>query len=581
MPIQQITYNGYTFGEYSHVKLSMEMVYDESDRSVLYHKHLLTVDGTIYGDATENAAGDHVLRLRRRLSKPGERLILDHAGFGGRLDINASSSSLSTDVAFGPKPRIITWDPVGNTNAIEFTWQCEFCIPICDGSQNERNRGIAALNYQVGYRINRSGYTTRTITGYIEIAMTRIAGGRMPDTADAYRDAIQAFKPVNCEREIEWRLSADKRRADFTIIDSELETPNAYPAGVVKISASHHVAWSIGQSAQVRNTISGTVQLAPNQARFRAWEIFRAIVFQRLSFAPDPKQVFIDGLEIDEELYEHNLRFSVSYRIIGVNFRQDLFRSTGVMSHLTSDWSFYANSMANVQTHRGIAKHSHNATEDQLIDLCTTGFNQYGNNPYLPPAPVPPPTAYPPLEPRQYQEPEQSQNAYRRFLNQLPDPYKSWLKFEATLTVADTHETAYQLSLGKDDLRKRDLDPRDPGTVGDTDTKLNMIRIVEESSAALAFIWEGTAERVGYQIPRPMRIQIGTVFLIPKGKQYFVSRRIGLVFGQPLYEAAWRMTYVVDRRPNVSGASSQPWSLDMVNEAIRQAMNDDVDTEGE
>lgn len=535
-----ISYNGYTFPTYSHVTVDSGMQYDDAERTVLYHRYTVRVQMTIVAEGSDTYVGQNYQRIRQLLSKSGGPFIINHRGFGPELTVNYNTGG-PKDVAFGPKPRVLRWNPVGDTNAVEVDWECEICLPACEGLGGVRFSGLSTLNYAVSYRINMMGYTTRTVSGYLEIAMTR-DGRNIPDTADAYRDFVVIDKPYNFQRETTWSLSQDKRRAEFTITDSEIESPNAYPAGVIRIRANHRVGWTRRALATLPNTVSASITLAPGQPRGRAWAIFRAIVAQRIAFAAAPAFVFFESMEVSEEIYDNTVSFSLSYRLYfgEGSALSEIFTATGLFSVPAGDWVTWAQSVAPLQSHRGRAQLTHNATEDQILDLCTDTVLPSTPNPYFPPTNPPSPM--------------------RRFCNARPDPKVSYIRFEgAVSTIEDTPSTV-QITLGADDLRINPFDPADPTDAnGQTDAAKNIKRIIESAASNMEFEWVGYAERVGYDIPRPGKITLGGVTLVRRGKGVFRKKFLGMHFCQPVYGAAWRFRYVVDTRPsNVPASDADP-----------------------
>lgn len=533
----EVRYNGYTFGRYSHVSISAEMVEDDSRRTIVYHRYRLRVETTIVAEAGDAYVGQHFLRIRQLLSKAGQSLFINHAGFGPPLNINFSDTGLVKDVNFGPKPKVIQWTPVGETNSVEVVWECEFSLPTCDGQSGVRYTGLAAFNYSIVYRIDRWGYTTRTVSGYLEIAMSR-SGDSLPDTADAYRDLVNATKPIDYERETTWTLSPDKRRADFTIVDTQIRSPNAFAPGVITIRGNHRVGWSRRQAAVLRNTISVTIELAHNRPRGEAWDIFRRIVQQRVAIANNDNYgggVMLETLEADEELYANAVSFSLTYRIIPAKSAALLkfFSSSGLFSTLApwTDWQYWSESLRDIQSHRGVSRLEHSKTEDQIVDLCTQAINTQVPNPYF--VPQPPPTTF------------------FRLCNLKPPPDRSYVHFEAAMTSIEDVPTTVQVTIGRDDLQGKEFDPSDPTSGnGETDQSAEIQRFVEEAPAGLEFQWIGYAERLGYDIPKPGKLRFGDVELVRKGKAFFRKKFIGLFFCQPLYAAAWNMRYVVVRRPS-------------------------------
>lgn len=534
---QVVEYNGYTFGNHSHVTVSAEMVEDDAGRTIVYHRYRLRVEATIVAEAGDSIVGHHFQRIRQRLSKQGQNLYLNHAGFGPALNINASDSQPVHDVAFGPKPKVLIWNPVGETNSVEVTWECEFCMPTCEGLGGVRFAGLMALNYGISYRIDQAGFTTRTISGYLEIAMTR-RGYAIPDTADNYRSVVVVPQPVDYTRETSWDLSHDKRRATFSITDAQIRSPNAYPTGVIKIRANHRVGWNRRQAATLRNTISATIQLAANQPRGYAWDIFRGIVSQRIGIAlaqNGGEGVFLETLDVDEELFEYGISIAMSYRIIPSEKSGaigEFFTSSGLFTSYRdwTEWEYWQRSIASLQSHRGISGMSHDASQDQIVDLCTDTFLPETPSPYF--VPQPPPTTY------------------FRLCNEKPSPAKSYVRFDAAFSAIEDYPTVQQISIGGDDLKAQDFDPNDPtASYGDTDASKKITRFIEEAPAGIEFQWIGYCERLGYDIPKPGRLTFGNVTLVRKGRAHFRKKYIGKFFCQPLYAAAWNLRYVVERRP--------------------------------
>jgi hypothetical protein len=526
-----LKYNGYTFNDYTHVTVDAEMVYDDAGRTVLYHRYRLHVETTIYAEAGDSNVGRHFQRIRQLLSKSGQELIIEHDGFGPKLNVNGLSNV--SDVLWGPKPRMLKWEPIGAENAVFVTWECEFHLPTCEGTGYVHFKGLATLNYSISWSIV-SGYTTRTITGYLQIAMTRDGGGTLlPDTADRYREFVVIPRPPNFERTTTWSLSLDKTRADFSIVDTEINSPHPYPPGVTAIRANHRVGWSRRALATLPNVISANVTLAPGQPRSRAWEIFRLICADRINIASQGRKVFLESLDVDEALYDHSISFSLSYRLYfghGQSAIGEIFTATGLFTKPYGDWVQNSAIRDQFETHRGLANMAHDKTTDQIVDLCTTDIASSNRQAY----------AYPPY----------TNSTYMRFCNEKPQPYESWLRFEGALTSIEDNPAAQQISIGKDDLRRKDFNPSDPaGTIGDTDAGANIKRYVEEAPAGMVFEWMGYAERVGYDIPRPNKLTFGNKTLVRHGEGVFRKKFVGTFFCQPLYAASWKLRYVVEERP--------------------------------
>lgn len=556
MAFADITYNGYKFPDRSNFEIKEEYLYDDAEVTVIatqFHLQVSTIivadpspyAGTDYTDKAYNC-GPEMHRVRQLLSKAGKTLEIKHDGFGPDNPyplINGSSNV--KDVRFGPKPKMISWVPVGNTACVEVIWQCTFAVPICDGTSSPRFDGLCAFNYALTYDIDKRGFTTRKIAGYIEVAMTRIYGDRtLPDSVDLYRNKVQFYKPANFERVVSWNVSLDKRRADFTITDTEIASNNPYPAGVVAISARHRGGWSKRNRTQISNTINATIELSPLENRFRAWYIFRAIVNARLAYAQSVGIIyFIDSFDVDEELFENRISFNLSYRLLSTPGYYigllNMFNATGLMQPLSTQndgtWQQWSESLSQLNPlqgksyDRGIAKLEHDYYGDRIIDLCMN--ERPSPRPEDTTRGVPPPTAI------------------QTFCNPKPPADKSWKSFNADF-VYDEHSYAFDaVTLGPDDLRNEEFDPRKPDANLPETQQDEIKRYLENHAGIIGLRWQGVAERVGYPIPRPGKITIGDMQLVPAGKGKFKQGFVGNYFCQPLYKAMWDIPYKLQKRP--------------------------------
>jgi len=529
-----VTYNGYRFNEYSNITVNATMQSDESNRTILYNRYRIRVETTIYADDgdVEGKAGQHFERIRDRLSKQGQQLQIHHEGFGLDFEVNATTLVGKRDVAFGPKPILLNWDPVGHINAVEVVWECEVCISACN-----RWTGIMSFNYGATYRIDKAGYTTRTISGHLEIALTRV-GRSVPDNIEDYRERVVLGPIPNFERETTWTISSDKKRADFTIVDSQIKSPNAFPVGVISIRGNHNLNWSRhhGQGAKLPQAIRVSIELAQGQPRSRAIEIFISILQSRWRSAATKK--FIESFSVEEDMFGNTFNMSCGFfnyltpnkELIGLfpamfeaGLGQDLSLNT---------WQQWKTSVAGLQSHRGQAKLKPNHMEEQIIDMCSdvimpssTGF------------------AAPPFTPT---------NRPPRIGNEKPSPEKSYIRFDTWVEMSEEIGTTSQVTVGLDDLdiSSNEFNPsKTEATLGNLETASKIERFVESQPGNIEITVKGYAERVGYEIPKIDTLKIGTTVLTRKGPSRFVQRCLGNALGQFVFGAAWNLKYVVSKRP--------------------------------
>lgn len=540
MGMSLVTYNGYTFPDRSNFSVREDFIYDASGRSIVATRFLLRVSTIIVNESSGSSnynCGLAMHAARQALSQPGCLLIIKHDGLGPHWEINNEGGI--RDQQWGPKPRLIDWNPVGHTSAVEVTWECEFAIPICDGGVTPQFRGLSEFAYEIGFSMNARGYTTRRISGTIAIALTRENGGdRYYDSIDNYRDKLIFGKPRNFQRETDWSVSADKRSASFTIIDKEIESPNAWPAGVVDIQADHRVNWSRASNlTRIYNSISCSVELSPFEHKSRGWMIFRDLVQQRMAHTPDTVK-FIQHLDVSEEVYGHRVSFQMSYyflsemNIAGV-LQSGLFQPVYSVLGSADQWLPWDVSMLKITPFQGSgfdrsrANLSFRALDDKLTDPCSQNAGLLQSETYAP---------------------TQSSYSPGVFCNPRPPMNKSYIVYDSTIRYDEENDFVVNVELTRNELQYPDElgldgDPRTWSTATE-----RVVRAIETRAGTQYITWEGYAERVGWTIPKPGKLRIvapdgRTFVLTPVGKGVFAQKKKGDYFCQPVYAAAWKLRY--------------------------------------
>lgn len=515
-----LRYNGYTFDGAVHVNVSSKMVQDEASRTVLYHEITISVQAVVAN--TSGTDGD-LHALRRQLGEQGKALIFTSHGFGNDLVVNSGGVR---DVRWGPKPQVISWTPIGAGNACEVEWQVTTCVPLCEMSPYPRFTGVMSINYSVSYALDEKGYTTRTISGHLLIAQTR-NGRNVPDSADRYRHLIAPRQPLGYHRTYHWDTSADKSRLDFTITDTQKQTHNAYPPGVVEIRGSHRVSYS-RRSGFLKNRINLDIEMAADRSILEAYQIMLNIVGRRRAAATtNGKVVFIEDVSVDEDLFSRRAGFSIGYRLTGSV--KDILTGTGLWTPLNYNWTQWALSMAPTFNDRGHSGLSHQPASDAIIDLCgsanTIPWDLQNNTLTARPRP-----------------------AGRGLRNVKPDPAQSWLQYQSSVEVQRQRPVSRQSSLQPRDLEALPWNPNDdaganyPLRGGDDDV------IQEGGRSRYSAVFRGYAYRVGYEIPRPAVVSIGQQPATEIDGR-FEQRQVGESLGVPVYAAAWEIRYALPNSP--------------------------------
>jgi hypothetical protein len=531
-----LSYNGYSFDGSSRLEVQSEFIQDDAQRTVVAVKKTLTVRAVIAATPTDAS----LINIRHRLEKQGQALDFRNRGFGDDVRVNVDGGV--KDIAWGPKPKILDWVPLGANNACEIVWQCETTVPpMCSPNGLLSASGIMAFNYSVDFQVNDKGYTTRTITGYLQIAQTR-NGRAVPDCADLYRSLIQPPLPADFKRSHDYKISADKSRLDFTIIDRQIESATPFPPGVVDIRANHRAHWQRRPNAmRIRNTISASIEMARNYEKSQALKIFLDMAFRRIAEAKTVNQagVLIDNFEIDEELFSQKNSFSMSYRVmknigellgtngLGLGFWQPV---------VETNWQQWKLSMAEAFSQRGFANLGLQPGNDLIIDLCGGGYIPWWDE-----------------SPR---TPTIIAAATRQVANELPPPQSSWLDYIQQIIPYRSINTVRQAFMQPPDNTQNVENMNAVNGFGypTAGGQNDIIQLSGRPHYAVALA--GKARRVGYPVPRPAIIAAGGQVPI-ETETIFREWSEGNHFGITVYGAEWLVSYMLPNSPGAVPPKSQ------------------------
>lgn len=529
--VGQLAYNGYEFDGSARVTARVEFVYDDAGRTVLYHRHTITVHFFVHDVADTD--GDF-LSIRAKLSKPGKKLTFTGHGFGNDLIVNREDGGGLRDVKWGPTPRIINWTPVGSSKTCEAIWEVAACVPVCDTNGVHRTTGVMSVNYGVTFSIDK-GFTTRTIDGHLEIAQTRLPVGlNPPDCADLYRDQINPAQIPGFERSSTWRINLDKSRVEFSIVDRQIPSKNPYPLLVTSIRGEHDVSWvrSNRGSLTLRNRLTMDCELPLGAPSARGWNIFGGLVAQRVQATHNAgKRTFLDEVTAREDIFGTSHSFSASWRVLMTLGELFDFSQTGLWKPVPGSWSQWQASLSHVFDNRGYAGLTQLPGNDLIIDLCSSGGATIPWNGSDPPAVVPV------VEP--------SPN----FTNNVTAD-RSYLDYQMTAEVTSQRPVVYQSPMQTPDIPPSQVDMYgeqgaqfggpNQGQVADT--------LQQSGAGSFGLVIRGHAERAGYEIPCPAVQSVGAQTPVETYKK-FACQSIGSFFGATVYRAAWVIGYAIPGNP--------------------------------
>jgi len=387
------SYNGYTFSSYAEtVRMSASYRYDDANRTIIYSEWTIAIKDKVF--VTGTSVDDQMDAIYAKLSVPGGQFIYTSHG-AGAFSINVNGKN---DVRWGPKPQGMDTRMMGRDQAREFIWTVVVCVPQSCVSP-VYGGAIMAFNYTVDFSIDLLGYTTRNMTGYIEIPMTRTSATsrQIPDDADSYLENFLPSLPVQFRRTNRGhRVSPDRSRIDFSYTDEQM-VDQMYQQGVAIADITESV-----RNEQPANfyrwnsTISGSYTMAYGIPRQLAFQRFAELVANRLekgfTFAKvtptsavnanaskkvDTTEGLILPLNFSMSVSEHDKSagsFSFTYRIL--TDLGNLIQATGAWTPLPgtsyNQWlsSVKGLDAGSMMGQRGSAQLRHLPSDDVIVDLC-------------------------------------------------------------------------------------------------------------------------------------------------------------------------------------------------------------------
>jgi len=371
-------YGDVVFGTLFHSNVTSTPIWDEAGRTIVAVEHEIYLSGHVQSDSGIDTT---MATVHQQLEAPGLALTYTSKGWG-TLQVNTAGGT-AKDVDYGPKPKVLSFTPEGDKQAALVEWRCSTRVPYCADS-GKYEKAIMAWNYDWQHTVDGNGMSKIMVSGYLEVPASRPTGTRdIPDVADFYREKLASDVPLGFRREPgTYKLTKNRRRLDFSWVDSELPYP--LPDGCTYASVRHRVRWNRGKDAYyIFATISGSLTVAPDKPVAHAFEKWKVIVNSRVHQSRDringlvvavqneKPAVFIDSLEIDEEMFGRTVDFVTTYRIIGAPIHR-LIEFTGLFTRVEGiTFERWKTSMAETAHHiRGSAKIKFDPKMDAIIDLC-------------------------------------------------------------------------------------------------------------------------------------------------------------------------------------------------------------------
>jgi len=546
------------FVAYAGVDQSRNGLPDPANASVSYQAKLpeaSPLDGT-------NGGSPSMVLLRQLLTQPRGALVFTDKGLGWDLRVGQLGIGLHQDVRYGPNPTVMAWEPIGDNRAVRIVWEVDVVVVDCPFGAPYAYNKIAWLSYEVMWGLSSDGRTSRTISGEVGVN-AQVVRGVVANAADQIRERLAFPVPIRFQRKSQsYTMSPDRSRLSFNVVDEEHPSSNPLYPGIVEADVSYRVSTATGlTTSQWSASCSGTFTVAMGYPRWYAWAAFLWVVRSRMDRArnnaaalvsPGDRYesgsgelrkgaVLITSMSIEEEVFGRGMSFSMSW-LFACSLSKLLDASGLWLPVPGSTWPEYRASLVKQWGPRGYADLMFQPYEDAVVGLCDARQ---------------PPSL---LDPQTGQNTESPNAAL--LSTKCPNPAESWIKWESKCTlVEDTNTSEHYILGGSSDVKASEVRL-------DSDGKLNLAGSPGEAKRPIRnkitnsqwhVIYEGSAVRVGYKVPRPELLLYGGVEPMGRiGDGTFEQQLLGTVDGCRIWAAKWSIEYLLPSAPNGEGFDEKP-----------------------
>lgn len=332
-----LSYNGCVFSPLFASNVSGNAVKDEARRTVMYMEYTITVDGYVTKPATVGEApplgsvsiDPTMTTLIKLLTAQGGHLIYE--GRGCDLNVNREGGGGNRDVAWGPVPELLEFQPLGGGLSAKVQWKVTVRIPDKRGADAgpglgggvgmggfgggggiDRRAvlvgGLAAVpmlqfNYETSVSYGEDGFSSLSVRGVLEIPLTRTPSQKtrtLTQTADDLRGQIDARIMTGIDLNLfrvtrrSINLSRDKRVLVWDYAAEErpyMDLPPDCP--VARGTYSVRPARAGMGLASWLCTLRATYTVRHDRPRRTAWAAFLLLLRYRMSMSMNAPEVDI------------------------------------------------------------------------------------------------------------------------------------------------------------------------------------------------------------------------------------------------------------------------------------------------
>lgn len=329
-----LSYNGCSFSPLFSTEVLGTAVKDDANRTTKYMEYTIKADGyvTLPDGATSTAPVAQTLRTL--LTAQGGGLIYEGRG----CDIIINFAGRPYDVAWGPEPKLLEFQPLGAGRCAKVQWQVTVRIPevvaknqtvkvdskgVVKGNIGLTSVPLLQFSYETSVTYGEDGFSTVTINGVLEIPITRTPGQSnrtIAQTADDMRGIIdnRIMAGIDLRRfhvtRRNFTLSKDKRLLTWMFQADELPHMDL-PPGCTVARGSYNVRPAQSGMGMVNwlCTLRGTYTVRQDSPRRTAWFAFLIMLQVRMNawvFGDTPKRTQLTKAQLDKIAAELLVQFA-------------------------------------------------------------------------------------------------------------------------------------------------------------------------------------------------------------------------------------------------------------------------------
>ncbi len=329
-----LSYNGCVFSPLFETKVSSNCVKDAANRTVKFMEYTIMVDGYVTGPDVGVPVGDNTKKvvptmanLYKLLTAQGGSLIyrgrahdIIANGGGAAQGLQGAKGpapvvvnmSRGDDVAWGPVPEMLEFQPLGGGNSAKIQWKVAVRLLPPAVAATEGSLGLLQLNYETVNSYGEDGFSSLSIKGTMEVPMTRRPAQVNRDvryTVDSFRGLIEErilagidigrFKVTRRD----FTITRDKRTLEFNVQAEEKPYMDNPPdCTMARGSYTVRPAKAGPGLALWLCTLRATYTVRANRPRSTAWRWFMLLLRLRMQqslAAPIPDIANVNKFEFD------------------------------------------------------------------------------------------------------------------------------------------------------------------------------------------------------------------------------------------------------------------------------------------